>query len=323
MTLPLPGHYAPERVGELWVERAGQLAEEASAWAKTHSIRPADTDTRRVAAFGIDCQVSFCHPDGGLFVPGAVEDAQRTLDWLYKNVDQITQLVLSLDTHVLHQVFHPAFWRDAEGGHPAPLTVISPDDVRSGRWIPRRDPEACLEYVEKLAASGRHVLTIWPYHGLLGGMSGALLPAFAEAACFHGFARDTQPFLRQKGSHPLTEMYSVLAPEVRSLGGQTTGELDEALFSHLMSFDAVYVFGQASSHCVLTTLNDLADRIRAENPAWMRKVVILEDAMSPVPPPPLDPLPEALDFPRIAREGLARLADGGMRIARTSDPVAT
>ena len=43
--------------------------------------------------------------------------------------------------------------------------------------------------------------------------------------------------------------------------------------------------------------------------------------MSPVPPPPLDPLPHALDFPRLAEAALRELAQAGMRVVRTTDPV--
>ena len=43
--------------------------------------------------------------------------------------------------------------------------------------------------------------------------------------------------------------------------------------------------------------------------------------MSPVPPPPLDPLPPRLDFPRIADEAIEELAQGaGMNIVKTTDP---
>jgi len=33
----------------------------------------------RIAAFGIDAQIGFCIPGASLFVPGAVEDTQRTV----------------------------------------------------------------------------------------------------------------------------------------------------------------------------------------------------------------------------------------------------
>ena len=89
---------------------------------------------QRIAAFGIDVQVAFCSPGASLFVPGAVEDTQRALRWLYSHLDRVTELVFSLDTHRAFQIFHPAWWRDAEGRPPAPLSVITAADVRAGRW---------------------------------------------------------------------------------------------------------------------------------------------------------------------------------------------
>ena len=43
--------------------------------------------------------------------------------------------------------------------------------------------------------------------------------------------------------------------------------------------------------------------------------------MSPVSPPPLDPLPEALDFPLAARRALARFEAAGMTVCRTDAPI--
>jgi hypothetical protein len=38
-----------------------------------------------------------------------------------------------------------------------------------------------------------------------------------------------------------------------------------------------------------------------------------------VPPPPLDPLPPAVVFPRVAEEAFATFEEAGMRRVRTSD----
>ena len=322
MTLPLPPHFAPSQVADLWVERVSTLAERGPQWAKMHGIAPASRDQKRVAAFGIDCQISFCHPDGGLFVPGAVEDAVRVLHWIYRNLGSLTGLVMSLDTHEMYQIFHPAFWRDASGQPPAPLTAICAADVASRRWVPVRSPELALEYVKRLEESGRYILTIWPYHALLGGLSPALLPAIAEALFFHAFARRTEPFLRVKGRHPMTEMYSALSPEVCTLGGRSTGGFDDELFEHLLTYERVYVFGQASSHCVLATLEDIHERLRGRGREALGRFVILEDAMSPVPAPGLDPLPPELDFPAEARRRLDALVEAGMGRARTTEAIA-
>ena len=86
-----------------------------------------------------------------------------------------------------------------------------------------------------------------------------------------------------------------------------------------MNHERVYVFGQAKSHCVLSTLRDLQHKIAATDRSLARRIYILEDAMSPVPPPPLDPLPPALDFPAVARRAMQELGDFGMNVVRCAD----
>jgi hypothetical protein len=83
----------------------------------------------------------------------------------------------------------------------------------------------------------------------------------------------------------------------------------------------VYVFGQAKSHCVRATLLDLLEECNRRDPALLSRIHVLEDAMSPVAPPPIDPLPPALDFPRVAEETLRTVAAAGMRVVRTADPL--
>ena len=43
--------------------------------------------------------------------------------------------------------------------------------------------------------------------------------------------------------------------------------------------------------------------------------------MSPMPAPPLEPLPPALDFPRVADGALQDFRAAGMRVVRTTDPL--
>jgi nicotinamidase-related amidase len=323
MQLPLPSFYEPSQVGQVWTERAGLVADEASRFREATQLAPSARDGLRVAAFGIDAQVGFCCPGSSLFVPGAVEDTRRAVEWIYRNLDRITGLHFSMDTHRVFQVFHPAWWIDAQGQHPAPLTPITAEDVRRGRWIPIAHPRACLEYCEKLEQTGRYTLTIWPYHTLLGGVSHALEPSLMEAAIFHSVARRRQTSFETKGTHAMTENYSVLSPEVTELGGQIVGGFNAAFFDLLMQYDRIYVFGQAKSHCVLSTLRDIQQHIAKQDPSLAEKVWILEDATSPVPAPPLDPLPPELDFPAVAEAAFRDFQAAGMKLVKTTDPITT
>jgi len=319
--LPFPSFYDPTKVPELYVERAGLVADAARGYAAEHGITKAATDTTRIAAFGIDCQVGFCVPGASLFVPGAVEDTRRAVEWIYRNLGAIHTLAFSLDTHSVFQVFHPAWWRGRDGAPPPPFSVITSDDVKNGTWRPVAHERETLEYTEKLAAQGKYVLTVWPYHALQGGLSHALVPALMEAAIFHAIAREQPTRFEAKGEHPLTENYSVLSPEVTELGGAAVGALNTRLFESLLSHDRVYVFGQAKSHCVLSTLLDLKSEIEKRDPSQLSKIHVLVDATSPVPPPPLDPLPAALDFPAVAERAFQELARAGMRLVTTADVV--
>lgn len=319
--LPLPDFYEPTQASGLYLERAGLIADAAEAYARAHGVRPSAGDKVRICAFGIDVQVAFCTPGASLFVPGAVEDTQRALGWLYGNLDRITTLAFSMDTHRVYQIFHPAFWVDREGKHPAPFTPILHEEVRAGRWTPTAHREECLEYTRKLESTGKYVLTIWPYHAMLGSASHALVPAVMEAAIFHSMARKQQTHFETKGTAELTENYSVLSPEVTEIAGREVGRFNAPFFRMLMGHDRVYVFGQAKSHCVLSTLADMRGQIQATDPALADKVWILEDAMSPVPPPPLDPLPPSLDFPRIAERAMEDFSRSGFHVVKTTDPI--
>jgi nicotinamidase-related amidase len=321
MTLPIPDFYAPTQVAELYLERAALVAEAAATYQQQYHVPPATQDTYKIAAFGIDCQVGFCTPGASLFVPGAVEDMQRTLTWFYSNLDKLTALLFSLDTHRVYQIFHPGWWRDRQGQPPAPFTPITYEDVRNATWTPIAHRQECLEYCQKLAASGKYVLTIWPYHVLLGGISHTLVPALMEATIFHSLVRQQQAHFEIKGMHTLSENYSVLSPEVQELGGKAIGGFNETLLQMLLEYDRVYVFGQAKSHCVRSTLYDIRDHLQTIDPGLADKIWILEDAMSPVPPPPLEPLPVALDFPRVAAQALAEFRQAGMHVVKTTDAI--
>jgi nicotinamidase-related amidase len=321
MALPIPEFFNPAQVAEVYLERAALVAEAAAAYQRQHQVPPAAQDTYTIAAFGIDCQVGFCTPGASLFVPGAVEDMQRALAWIYRNLDKLTGLLFSLDTHRTLQIFHPAWWTDRQGQHPAPFTPITAAQVRSGTWTPVAYREECLEYCQKLEASGKYVLTIWPYHVLLGGISHTLVPALMEAAIFHSLVRQQQTHFEIKGMHTLTENYSVLSPEVQELGGKAIGAFNEPFFKMLLEYDRVYVFGEAKSHCVRATLYDMRDHLQAIDPGLADKIWILADAMSPVPPPPLQPLPPELDFPHLAQQAMEDFRQAGMHVVQTTDPI--
>ena len=123
--LPLPAHFDPSRVGEVWRVPYEERAREAPAWAAQHGIRPAAEDERRVCLLAVDVQNTFCIPDFELFVAGrsgsgVADDNRRLCEFIYCNLGTLTQVFPSLDTHHAMQIFHAIWLVDEHGEHPPP-----------------------------------------------------------------------------------------------------------------------------------------------------------------------------------------------------------
>lgn len=330
----MPPHFDPAQVGQVFRVPYAQRAQEARAFARQHGIEPAWRDRRRVGLVLVDVQNTFCLPEFELFVAGrsgkgALDDASRTCEFIYGNIGRLTQIAATLDTHSAAQVFHPVFWVDAEGRHPEPHTVISVEDVEKRRYRPNPalaqalglpdgfDIDAyALHYVKTLHDVAKYPLIVWPYHAMVGGIGHALASSIEEAVFFHGIARQTRSRFEIKGSHPLTEHYSVLRPEVLvDHRGDTIGERNVKLISALLEFDALVIAGQAKSHCVAWTVGDLLAEVQRRDEALARRIYLLEDCTSPV------VVKGVVDFTDPADALFARFADAGMHLVQSSEPM--
>ena len=334
--LPMPPHFDPQTVKDVWRVPYGDRAVQATQWAQQHNLQPGAADTTRICLLAIDVQNTFCIPDFELFVGGqsgmgAVDDSKRLCEFIYRNLGVITQIIPTMDTHTAMQIFHPIFWVNAAGEHPVPAaTMISFEDVQQGVW--RVNPAIApslsngnlkalhshaLHYTKKLTEAGKYPLTVWPYHSMLGGIGHAIVSAVEESMFFHGIARNSQTQFELKGSHPLTENYSVLRPEVmEGVEGGVLALKNTSLIQTLLEFDAVVVAGQAKSHCVAWTIADLLTEIQVFDPALASKVYLLEDCTSPV------VVPGVIDFTEQANAAYDRFAAAGMHLVQSTSAIA-
>lgn len=329
--LPIPSFFDPTRVGEIWKVDYSARADQARDWANQHDLKPASDSKSRISLLIIDAQNTFCIPSFELFVGGrsghgAVDDNIRLCEFIYRNLGNITHIAATMDTHLSQQIFHPIFFVDKEGNHPAPYTDIHTTELRDGRWTfnpalapnyqiaPEYGQQMMIHYAESLEKKGKYALTIWPYHAMLGGIGHALVPAIEEAIFFHSIARLAQPVFEIKGDKPFTENYSVIGPEVLTGPmGETLGTRNMKFIQQLQNADKMYVAGQAKSHCVAWTVSDLLDDIQATDPALAEKVYLLEDCTSPV------VVPGVVDHTDAANEAYARFETAGMQIVRSTD----
>lgn len=331
--LPIPDHFDPQRVGEVWRVPYERRAREAAEWRVRHDLSPSAADPVRTGLLLVDVQNTFCLPDFELFVggrsgKGAVDDNRRLCRFIYRHLARITSVVATLDTHRAVQVFHALFLVDEDGAPPPPYTVVTAEDVASGRWrvnpsvaaATGRGADDLMQYLRyytaKLEDTGRYALTIWPYHALLGGIGHALVPAVEEAVFFHSVARLTSPRFEIKGDHTLTESYSALGPEVlEDQRGRPVGRRNEGLLDALSAFDALIVAGQAKSHCVSWTVADLLEGLRDTDPDRIQRVYLLEDCTSPV------VVPGAADYTEEADRSFQRFAEAGMHRVTSTVPL--
>jgi nicotinamidase-related amidase len=331
--LPLPAHFDPGRVGDVWRVPYEDCAREAPEWAREHGLRPAAEDAFRLGLLAVDVQNTFCVPGFELFVAGrsgtgAVDDNRRLCEFIYRNLGAITQILPSLDTHHAMQVFHAIWLVDERGDHPEPYTLVSAEDVEAGRWSVNPAVAEALgieldyaarhlaHYTARLAEGGKYDLTVWPYHAMLGGIGHALVSAVEEAIFFHGVARYSPPSFQVKGDNPLTEHYSMLGPEVTEGpdGDRIDGKNTE-LIERLLTFDAVVVAGQAKSHCLAWTIDDLLSDEGVRERGLAERTYLLEDCTSPV------VVPGAVDYTDEANAAFERYAEAGMHVVRSTDPV--
>ncbi|MEB3220361.1 MAG: isochorismatase [Nostocales cyanobacterium 94392] len=329
---PIPPHFNPTKVGEIWRVPYQQRATEAQAWAKQQDIKPASEDKIRVCLLLIDVQNTFCIPEFELFVGGnlgkaAVEDNLRLCEFIYHNLSEITTIIPTMDTHTAMQIFHPVFWVNSAGEHPIPsATNITPDDIDQGNWKVNPAVSYSLgydyeflekhayHYVKKLTDNGKYPLTVWSYHSMLGGIGHALVSAVEEAIFFHSIARNSQAQFEIKGNNPLTENYSVLSPEVlQSFDNRPIAEKNTRLIKQLLEFDQVIIAGQAKSHCVAWTIDDFLTDIKQIDINLAQKIYLLEDCTSPV------VIPGVVDYTEQADAAFKRFADAGMKLLRSEE----
>jgi nicotinamidase/pyrazinamidase len=303
--MSFPQFYDARKIGTLYKPDLGAVA----LAAERARLTPAQHDKSPTALLLVDFQIDFCHPDGSLAVPGAIEDLRRTIELVYRECERIKTLVVSLDSHLSYQIFYPTWWIDEDGHHPAPHTVIDSAAVRGGKYRPLREVAWSLRYVEELEQKAKKALYIWPYHTMIGGIGQALDPALFEAVHFHAVARRSQPVFLQKGMIPGTEHYSPFEPEVK-VPTHPHGALNTTLLKLLETHDRILVAGEAKSHCVLEACATMV-RHFAGQPDVLSRIRFLRDCTSSVVAP-------GIDFDAMAERELAAFAQKGMKLTTSA-----
>lgn len=254
-------------------------------------------------------------PDGTEFrstlpVPGACADMNRVAALVERVGPRLADIHVTMDSHHPVDVAHPAMWRDKDGKQPMPFTIISADDIESGIWEPRlrQHKKRLLDYARSLEAAGKYQVMIWPPHCLIGTWGHNVYTPLADALRRWEEREVAVVDYITKGTNVFVEHYGGLMAEAPDPNDVTT-QLNTDFLQTVEGADIIGLCGEASSHCVLTTIQQVVDNIGEQH---LGKLHILKDAMSPVPQSPGAP-----DFPAIAEQFLKDMQSRGLKLTTT------
>jgi nicotinamidase/pyrazinamidase len=281
----------------------------------------------------VDVQKDF-HSGGSLEVCGSDIDAERIACLVRRHSKRLHRIVATLDSHYKLHIAHPSFWVDGESQklHPPPFTIVSADDIRIGKWIPRGDiiisacmvdpsvfidmpddmidkhtgkmsvQKYCHEYARRLENAGRFQICIWPEHCLIGSPGHAMVDTVFRAVNEWSDQTGRSVEWIMKGQNLFTEMYSALAADV-PVSVDTC--YNEALQESLLKSDKLLVCGQALSHCVNYTMRDI---VRNWPISKLKNICLLEDCTSTV-----------SGFENAAQTFVSDMIHIGVRIKKSTD----
>ena len=254
--------------------------------------------------FIVDAQKDFADPKGSLYVNGADDSCKRTAAFIRNNIDTIDHIVLTMDTHRVNAIFHPTWWKMADGGNVPPLTSIRLSDIDSGKYYTDKDPEWSRAYVEALEKQGG-VHTVWPQHCVIGtwgySIDDEILSAVHEWEIKRGGVHGAEYV--SKGANPKVEHFGAFQAEV-SIPTDPSTQANMSLINRLKEFGTILICGQARNVCVLQSVKQMLKL----SPAGMgSKMVLLEDCMDDVP-----------NFPTTADEDYAKASEAGVSFTKSS-----
>ncbi len=132
---------------------------------------------------------------------------------------------------------------------------------------------------------------------------------------FHAYVRGSMNDPQIKGGNPLTENYGVLSPEVLlRWDGIPMAQKNTAFLETLLAADVVAIGGQAASHCVKSSIDQILEHVTKVDPTLAKKIYLLKDCMSAVVTP-------VYDYTAEAEAALKRFADNGMHVVDSTTPM--
>ncbi|GHS95792.1 hypothetical protein AGMMS50276_12720 [Synergistales bacterium] len=222
----------------------------------------------------VDPQNDFCDKKGSLYVEGAEQDVARLSAYIKK--ENIGEIFISLDSHDACAVFHPVFWVNDAGEHPAPFTQITYDVFESREWkvASENNIPFLLRTFRAMSAKSVPYIMIWPEHCVVSTWGHQIAAPLQDALIQWRDKTGLSVRYVFKGENPYTEQFSIFEG-VDDSYPETS--FNDTLASRLSRFGEVTFAGEALSHCVVESVLSYVQRLCVP-----QTVRLLTDCTSPV-----------------------------------------
>ena len=252
----------------------------------------------------VDSQQNTIAPS--LPVPHSWEDATMLATFISHQQSRINNIVVTLDSHHEYDIAHSVYWQNKQGEHPTPFTLISHQDIVDGIWQPTNQEllSHVLKYTQSLEKTGKYSLIIWPIHCVIDSVGHAIVAPIQAAINAWETHTTIQHHIISKGENPHTEHYGGCEAEYPFQDDVKT-QFDPQLLELVKNSDQVFISGQALSHCVASTVEQIVEKLSSDD---INKLTILIDTTSPV-----------AGFEQQAKNFIEKMAALGVNITKTTD----
>ena len=205
----------------------------------------------------VDPQRDFIDAEkGALAVNGAYDDIKRIIKFIYNNMDRISNIYVTLDTHRYDSIFHPIMWKDSSGNIVPPFTEITLEKIENNEIIPSYNRDMQINYVKALKEQGSQNLIIWPYHCLNSTDGWLIEKQLSNMLLFFEIAKRVSVIKILKGEDSYTEMYGVIRAEVIT---ESSKKYDNSWVYDIRNAENIYVCGEAKDYCVYESVKQFCE----------------------------------------------------------------
>lgn len=212
--------------------------------------------------FIIDPQNDFVLNNGMLPVQNAKQDMGRVISFLDLRGNEIEDILISLDAHRNIHVGHPSFWEMKDGSEVKPFTLVDDNMLKLIK------PRFCSAYVKSDIKKNGPVM-IWPEHCVKGDHGYCIYSPLMDALNNWQLKTGKPIDFVEKGQDIRFEMHSAFS---------RGKNLD--VLKNIAGYDRVVVCGEALSHCVKQTVEDMLNFFGVLDKT---QIIVFNDCTSAIP----------------------------------------